>query len=174
VDLGVAVLVAEPVLVRVDVDVDVDVAGPDGLLAGYLGFYLVHGAANVAHAGLLNRNVGPAHRATMLSVNSLAARLGAVVAGPLLGLLADSAGLPAVFVVAAVLLGAGAPLYLLTHGSGATATTDEEHGPRRRVEQERRSGDGADGPADQRPEVQDGPPAPVRSQRVTVTRACGC
>ncbi len=55
-DLGVAVLVAEPVLVRVDVDVDVDVAGPAGLLAGYLGFYLVHGAANVAHAGLLNRS----------------------------------------------------------------------------------------------------------------------
>jgi len=97
------------------------VAGPAGLLAGYLGFYLVHGAANVAHAGLLNRNVGPAHRATMLSVNSLASRLGAVVAGPLLGLLADSAGLPAVFVVAAVLLGAGAPLYLLAQDSGITA-----------------------------------------------------
>ncbi len=98
------------------------VAGPAGLLAGYLGFYLVHGAANVAHTGLLHRNVGAAHRATTLSVNSLAARLGAVVAGPLLGLLAGTAGLSAVFVVGAVLLGAGAPLYLLARTIPATAT----------------------------------------------------
>lgn len=89
------------------------VAGPVGLLTGYLGFYLVHGAANVAHYGLVNRHVGAEHRATVLSVNSLAARLGGVVAAPVLGLVATGAGLPAVFVVAAVLLAAGAPLYLL-------------------------------------------------------------
>lgn len=98
------------------------VAGPAGLLAGYLGFYLVHGAANVAHAGLLNRNVGATHRATTLSVNSLAARLGAVVAAPLLGVLADSAGLSVVFVVGALLLGAGAPLYLLAHDTRVSVT----------------------------------------------------
>lgn len=62
-------------------------------------------------AGLLHRNA--AHRSTMLSVNSLGARLGGVLSGPLLGLVADGAGLPVVFVTAAVLLGAGAPLHLL-------------------------------------------------------------
>lgn len=102
-------------------------AGPAGLLAGYLGFYLVHGAANVAHTGLLHRNVGPAHRATMVSVNSMGARFGGVLSAPLLGLLADGAGLPVVFVTAAVLLGAGAPLYLLARPRFATRPTVPAH-----------------------------------------------
>jgi predicted MFS family arabinose efflux permease len=86
--------------------------GPVALLGGYLGFYLVHGAANVAHYGLLNRNVGPEQRTTMISVNSLTSRLGGVIAGPILGVLATSAGLPVVFGVSAALLAAGGPLYL--------------------------------------------------------------
>ncbi len=98
------------------------IAGPAALLAGYFGFYLVHGAANVAHAGLLHRNVSAAHRATTLSINSLAGRLGAVIAGPLLGLLADNAGLPTVFIAGAVLLAAGAPLYLLARAPRAYVT----------------------------------------------------
>ena len=89
------------------------VAGPAGLLTAYLGFYLVHGAANVAHYGLVHRNVGPEHRATMVSVNSLTSRVGGTVAGPVLGAVATAAGIPAAFGVCAVLLALPAPLYLV-------------------------------------------------------------
>jgi MFS family permease len=89
------------------------VAGPTGLLTAYLGFYLVHGAANVAHYGLVHRNVGPEHRATMVSVNSLTSRVGGTVAGPVLGAVATAAGIPAAFGVGAVLLALPAPLYLV-------------------------------------------------------------
>jgi hypothetical protein len=89
------------------------VAGPAGLLTAYLGFYLVHGAANVAHYGLVHRNVGPEHRATMLSVNSLTSRIGGTMATPLLGAVATAAGIPAAFGVGAVLLALPAPLYLV-------------------------------------------------------------
>lgn len=89
------------------------VAGPVGLILGYTGFYLVHGAANVAHYGLVHRNTGAAHRSTMVSVNSLTSRIGGMAAAPILGATAAGHGVPAAFAVAAVLLAAPAPLYLL-------------------------------------------------------------
>lgn len=88
------------------------VNGMAGLLIAYLGFYVVHGGANVAHYSLVHRNVGATHRTTMVSINSLAARLGGVIAAPALGVLGTAAGLPWVFVAAALLLISGAPLYL--------------------------------------------------------------
>lgn len=88
------------------------VDGLPGLLIAYLGFYVVHGNANVAHYSLVHRNVTAAHRTTMVSINSLAGRLGGVIAAPLLGVLGIAAGLPWVFVAAALLLASGAPLYL--------------------------------------------------------------
>lgn len=102
------------------------VAGPVGLLAGFIGFYLFHGAANVAHYGLVNRNVGPAHRTTVLSINSLGSRLGGSIAAPLLGLLAVGAGLPAVFVTCAAVLALGGPLYLLARPREEDAVTAVE------------------------------------------------
>ncbi|HUG83584.1 MAG TPA: MFS transporter [Euzebya sp.] len=105
------------------------IAGPAGLLTGYTSFYLFHGAANVAHYGLVNRNVAAAHRTTVLSINSLTSRLGGVVAAPLLGMAAAGAGLPLVFVICAALLASGGPLYLLARPprtseqpAGATAS----------------------------------------------------
>lgn len=89
------------------------IAGPAGLLIGYLGFYLVHGAANVAHYSLMHRHVTAAHRTTMHSVNSLTSRIGLVVVAPPLGALATGSGLPAAFAVSALLLALPAPLYLL-------------------------------------------------------------
>lgn len=89
------------------------IAGPVGLVLGYAGFYLVHGAANVAHYGLVHRHVGAEHRSTMVSLNSLTSRLGGVIAAPVLGALAAGHGLPAAFALAAFLLVLPAPLYLL-------------------------------------------------------------
>lgn len=87
------------------------VAGPAGLLAGYIAFYLVHGAANAVHYGMVHRLVGAEQRATILSASSVAARLGAIVAGVGLGAVAGGFGIPWALGIAAVLLAAAAPLY---------------------------------------------------------------
>ncbi len=100
-------------------------AGPAGLVLGYLGFYLVHGTANVAHYGLVHRNVSAAHRSTMVSVNSMTSRMGGVVLTPVLGALAAGHGMPTAFAVSALLLVLPAPLYLFASSS----RTSEPSGP---------------------------------------------
>ena len=99
-------------------------AGPAGLITAYLGFYLVHGAANAVHYGMVHRLVPPEQRATILSISSLAARLGGVLAGLGVGWLASVAGLPAAFGVSAVLLAAAAPLYTVA-GRAADAPAED-------------------------------------------------
>jgi MFS family permease len=100
------------------------VGGAAGLVTGYLAFYLVHGAANVVHYGMVHRLVDAAHRTTVLSAHSLAARLGAVPASAGLGALAGAAGLPTALGVAALLLVAPAPLYVAVGRLGAAWATD--------------------------------------------------
>lgn len=87
------------------------VGGPLGLVTGYLGFYLVHGAANVVHYGMVHRLVDADHRTTVLSAHSLASRLGGAASGVGLGALATSTSIPLALALAAVLLAAAAPLY---------------------------------------------------------------
>jgi MFS family permease len=87
------------------------VGGPAALVAGYLGFYLVHGTANVVHYGLLHRAVGPGHRTTVLSASSLVSRAGGVAAALVLGAVADRAGPAWALGLAGVVLAAAAPLY---------------------------------------------------------------
>ena len=87
--------------------------GPAGLVAGYLGFYLVHGVANSVHYGMVHRLVGPDERATVLSVSSLTARIGGTAADVAFGALAAGAGIGAAFWVSAALLVSGAPLYAI-------------------------------------------------------------
>jgi MFS family permease len=98
------------------------VAGPAGLVLGYLGFYLVHGAANTVHYGLVHRAVGPEHRTTVISANSLASRLGSGASAIVLGALASGPGIPTACAVAAVLLALGAPLYRNCGSFGGSAT----------------------------------------------------
>ncbi|MGH9229401.1 MAG: MFS transporter [Acidimicrobiales bacterium] len=85
--------------------------GPLGLVTGYLGFYLVHGSANVVHYGMVHRLVDADHRTTVISANSLATRLGGAAGSVGLGALAAAAGIPAALAVAAVVLAGAAPLY---------------------------------------------------------------
>lgn len=87
------------------------VAGPAGLITGYLGFYLVHGTANVLHYSMVHRLVDAGHRTLAVSANSLTARIGSVIGGITLGAVATSSGIPAACCVAAVVLAAAAPLY---------------------------------------------------------------
>jgi predicted MFS family arabinose efflux permease len=85
--------------------------GPLGLVTGYLGFYLVHGSANVVHYVMVHRLVDADHRTTVISANSLATRVGGIAGSIGLGALAASAGIPAALAVAAGVLAAAAPLY---------------------------------------------------------------
>lgn len=106
---GVATRVAQGLAVAVMAVV----VGPAGLVAGYLAFYLVHGAANAVHYGMVHRLVGPGERATVLSVSSLTARIGGTAADVGFGALAAGAGISAAFWTSALLLVAGAPLYVI-------------------------------------------------------------
>ncbi|HEV7761493.1 MAG TPA: MFS transporter [Acidimicrobiales bacterium] len=100
------------------------VAGPAGLVAGYLGFYVVHGTSNAVHYGMVHRLVGPEHRTTIISANSLTSRIGGLGAAVGLGAVASGYGIPAACAVAAVLLAAAAPLYRIAGRTDPTDGTD--------------------------------------------------
>jgi hypothetical protein len=104
-------------------------AGPTGLLVGYLAFYVVHGPSNAVHYGMVHRLTTAEHRTAMVSLNSLAARLGGVVGALGLGALARAAGIPVAWVGAALLLAAAAPLYRVAgRGRRVTGATSEGSG----------------------------------------------
>ena len=66
------------------------VAGPVALIAAYLFTYGLHGTAVPMHDSLLHREASAGNRATVLSMSSMAFFVSFSVAGPPLGLLADS------------------------------------------------------------------------------------
>lgn len=89
-------------------------AGPLGVIAAYIATMGVHGAANPIHQGLLHRAVvGPSHRATVLSANSLTAKGGGAVGGIALGALADITTVTTATLLGALVLAAAAPLYTI-------------------------------------------------------------
>ena len=88
-------------------------AGPVGVLVAYLATYSIHGAANPVHQGLLHRQVGPEHRTTVLSANSMMAHPGAAVGGIALGALADATSISIAMFAGAAVLAAAAPLYVV-------------------------------------------------------------
>lgn len=90
-----------------------------GLVTAYVVFYVVHGGSNPLHAAMLHRRVGSEHRSTVLSLNSLVARVSGLPAGIGTGLLANAAGAPVALAVAAGVLMTAAPLYLLAARSPA-------------------------------------------------------
>jgi MFS family permease len=97
-------------------------AGPTGLVVAYLATYWVHGATSTVHYSLVHRAVDGAHRATVISANSLTSQVGGAVGGIAIGALADATSIPTGMFVAAGLLAAAAPLYLA--GRGAVSGPD--------------------------------------------------
>lgn len=79
--------------------------------SAFLTIYVWTGAASPLHAELLHERVPGEQRATMLSVDSLARMAGGLVAGLTLPRLADRAGIPAAWLLAAGLLAASALCY---------------------------------------------------------------
>lgn len=100
-------------------------AGPVGLIVAYLATYWVHGAMNPVHYGLVHRAVDSSHRATVVSANSLTSQVGGAIGGVALGALADATSISTAMYVAAAVLAAAAPLYLVGRNAPAAAVRVE-------------------------------------------------
>ncbi|WP_198348201.1 MFS transporter [Plantactinospora sp. KBS50] len=87
-------------------------AGPAGVLAAYLACYLVHGASNPVHQGLLHRQVDGPYRTSVISLNSMMAQPAAALGGVALTALAGATSVSTAMLAGAVVLAAAAPLYL--------------------------------------------------------------
>lgn len=96
--------------------------GPVGLVVAYLATYAVHSASNALYETLLHEQVDSTHRATVLSLASMASQPAGSVAAISLGALAANLGSGAALVVAGVVLALAAPLFLVRPRSG-----DERH-----------------------------------------------
>jgi MFS family permease len=86
--------------------------GVPEVIAAYLAAYVVHGASNPAHMTLLHRQVDGTYRATVSSLNSMAAMSAGAVGMIALTALAEATSLSAAMYVGAVVLAAAAPLYI--------------------------------------------------------------
>jgi MFS family permease len=86
--------------------------GVPGVIAAYLVAYVVHGASNPAHLTLLHRQVDSSLRATVSSLNSMAALTAGALGLIALTSLAEATSLNTAIYVGAVILALAAPLYL--------------------------------------------------------------
>jgi MFS family permease len=103
--------------------------GVGGMLAAYLGGYLFHGASNPAHMTLLHRQASGEVRATVMSLDSMAAQPAAALGAVTLTALADVTSVRTALFVAAAVLAAAAPLYIPARQQGAAPLTDESVSP---------------------------------------------
>jgi MFS transporter, DHA1 family, tetracycline resistance protein len=87
-------------------------AGPVGVLAGYLCAYAVHGAANPMYLTLLHREVTSAHRSTVTSMASMIGQPAGSLGLILLTALASGVSTSFAIVVGGVVLIAAVPLFL--------------------------------------------------------------
>lgn len=87
-------------------------AGPAGVLTGYLASYVVHGASNPVHSTLLHREVSSAHRSTVMSMNSMMAQPAGALGLIVLTALATGTSVSVAILTGAVVLALAAPLYL--------------------------------------------------------------
>ena len=87
-------------------------AGPVGVLGGYLAAYAMHGAAGPVHTTLIHREVTSEHRSTVMSMNSMVAHPAFAVGLILLTALASGGSTSFAIVVGAIALAVAAPLYL--------------------------------------------------------------
>lgn len=88
------------------------VAGPELLVVAHLVTYGLFGGAAPVHRVLLHREAVARNRATVLSVDSMAGFAAFGLGAPLLGLLADAAGLQTAMVTAGGIAVLGAVFYL--------------------------------------------------------------
>jgi hypothetical protein len=64
---------------------------------------------------MVHRNVSAAHRATVVSANSLTSQVGFAIGGIGLGALADASSITTAMLAGGVFLAAAGPLYIVRH-----------------------------------------------------------
>ncbi|HEX7747096.1 MAG TPA: MFS transporter, partial [Micromonosporaceae bacterium] len=104
-------------------------AGPAGVLTAYLACYVVHGASNPLHSGLLHRQVDGPYRASVLSLSSMVAQPSFALGGVTLTALAGATSVRTAMLVGAVVLAAAAPLYLPAWFAGRRAPAEMHDTP---------------------------------------------
>jgi MFS family permease len=98
--------------------------GPVGLVAGYFATYAVHVAAGAVYETLLHQQVDNAHRATVLSLASMAMQPAGSLGAIVLGAIATGASTGIAIVVGGVVLALAAPLFLVHPREPALKTAD--------------------------------------------------
>ncbi|AEV87379.1 MFS transporter [Actinoplanes sp. SE50] len=88
-------------------------AGPAGVVTGFLLTYAVHGAANPVHNALMHRQAEGEYRTSLLSLSSMASQPGFAIGAILLTAVAQSVSTSVAIVAGAIVLAAAAPLYLV-------------------------------------------------------------
>lgn len=101
-------------------------AGPGGVLAAYLACYVIHGAANPVHQGLLHRQVDGAYRTSLVSLNSMAGLPAGALGGVVLTALAGATTVTTAMLVGAAVLAVAAPLYLPAGWASGTPRNGEQ------------------------------------------------
>ena len=89
------------------------VAGPIGLMLAYFVTYMIHGASGPLHSSLLHARVTSAHRSTVISLSSMAARPGGSVGLIVLGAIATEMSTVTALFCGAAVLALAAPLYFI-------------------------------------------------------------
>ncbi len=107
-------------------------AGPVDIVAGYVGTYAIHGAANPVHQAMLHREVDGPHRTTVLSVNSMVAMPAGAIGGIALGALADRTSITTAMVVGAAVLAVAAPLYFVARPASRSSVVSSTMSPKQR------------------------------------------
>ena len=97
--------------------------GPVGVVVGLLATYAVHSAAGAIHETLLHERVGREHRATVLSLSSMAMHPGGSIGLVVLGAVATDTSPGTAMVVGGIVLALAAPLFLVRDGEGRGAAT---------------------------------------------------
>lgn len=87
--------------------------GPVGLIAGLFATYALHSASGAVYETLLHEQVDNEHRATVLSLASMAMQPGGSLGALVLGAVATGASTAVAIIVGGVVLAMGAPLFLV-------------------------------------------------------------
>ena len=87
--------------------------GPIGLVVGYFATYAVHSAAGAVFETLLHEQADDEHRATVLSLASMAMHPAASLGSITLGVIATGVSTSAAIIVGGVVLALAAPLFLV-------------------------------------------------------------
>ncbi len=93
--------------------------GPIGLVVGFLATYGLHSASGAVYETLLHEQVDNTHRATVLSLASMAMHPGGSIGGVALGAIATGVSTGVAIVVGGVVLALAAPLFLVEERVGA-------------------------------------------------------